>query len=176
MARFLEDPEKLKTRELFLQCFPDEEFVSEYYGTDGEALSCMTAVAERDGRIVSMAQALQRKAVYADEEYPVYYIAGVCTDPSYRHQGLMDEVLGLILKELRKKGEAWCFLMPVDRQAGQTGRIYAVIVLHREYGGSVPVFFQILFLFPVKIFNLPPYLGLLRTGDNVAVLIDDKVK
>ena len=116
MARFLEDPEKLKTRELFLQCFPDEEFVSEYYGTDGEALSCMTAVAERDGRIVSMAQALQRKAVYADEEHPVYYIAGVCTDPSYRHQGLMDEVLGLILKELRKKGEAWCFLMPVDRQ------------------------------------------------------------
>ena len=61
-----------------------------------------------------MAQLLRREAVYEDGSMPVWYIAGVCTEPSYRHRGLMDEVMGLILERLRREGENWCFLLPVD--------------------------------------------------------------
>lgn len=114
MARFLETYENVSCRSLFLSCFPDEGFAAEYYGEGGEALRALTAAAERDGRIVSMAQLLRREAVYEDGSMPVWYIAGVCTEPSYRHRGLMDEVMGLILERLRREGENWCFLLPVD--------------------------------------------------------------
>ena len=115
MARFLDKHENIRTRELFSLCFPDDGFLMEHYGKQGEGLSCRTAAAERDGAIVSMAQLVRRSAVYGDRSIPVWYIMGVCTHPSYRHRGLMDEVLKLVLRELRAEGEDWSFLMPVDK-------------------------------------------------------------
>ena len=114
MARFLEQEENILTKPLFSLCFPDEEFLKEHYGRDGEGLGCRTAAAEMDGSIVSMAQLVRRTAVYSESELPVWYIMGVCTHPDYRHRGLMDEVLSLVLEQFSREGEEYCFLMPVD--------------------------------------------------------------
>ena len=115
MARFLDASENGLTRELYSLCFPDPEFVSELYGPQGEAWRCRMAVAEEDGRIVSMAQVVRRYALYEEGQLPVWYIMGVCTHPDMRHRGLMDQVMGLVLRTLRDEGEPWCFLIPVDR-------------------------------------------------------------
>ena len=115
MARFLDASENGLTRELYSLCFPDREFVSELYGPQGEAWRCRMAVAEEDGRIVSMAQVVRRYALYEEGQLPVWYIMGVCTHPDMRHRGLMDQVMGLVLRTLRDEGEPWCFLIPVDR-------------------------------------------------------------
>ena len=114
MAFFLDKKDNLSTRALYELCFPDEDFASEYYGAGGEALKSRIAVSEREGSIVSMAQLVRRRAVYKDGSRLVWFITGVCTHPEMRHRGLMDEVMNYVLSELKKEGEEWCFLMPVD--------------------------------------------------------------
>ncbi len=115
MAFFLDRKDNMYTRELYELCFPDEDFAAEYYGPMGEALKSRIAAVEQEGRIVSMAQLVRRRALYKDGSSQLaWFITGVCTHPDLRHRGLMDEVMGFVLESLRKESESWCFLMPVD--------------------------------------------------------------
>lgn len=53
---------------------------------------------------------------HADETgCKVPYIMGVCTLPAYRHRGLMDRLMTLVIDRLRAEGYPWCFLIAVNK-------------------------------------------------------------
>ena len=144
-ARFLEKNEYLKTKELAIECFGNEDgFFDDYYKPDAFIYSGRIAVRELDGKIVSMAHMVPMLArindgklsVTADNgksssaaagsvtadamaggryEGKVYYILCVATTGSERHHGYMDEVMELICETLKNEGFSWTFLVPVNK-------------------------------------------------------------
>ena len=112
--RFLEKEEYKNTLPLALSCFGDPEFMEEYYA--GPVFENRVAVLEEEGRIVPMVQLRPFTAVFPDRSLPVHYILFVCTDPGFRHRGFMDVLMEYALRELRKAGEEFCFLVAVDKE------------------------------------------------------------
>lgn len=124
-AEFLKENEYASTRELFTECFgDDEEFMQEFYG-DSDACGLCTGVigsgliaAMRDeaGVCCAMVQVIIKTAILKDGTgIPVPYIMGVCTLPEFRHRGFMDRLMSLVMDRLRLEGYSWCFLIAVDR-------------------------------------------------------------
>ena len=135
--RFLTANEYADTASLFTECFGfDGEFMEEFYGSRN-ADGCVSGVI-KDGIIAAacdgsehraMVQVIYKTAVpvSCDSEaaagsrtieisgYKVPYIMGVCTLPEYRHRGLMDRLMNLVIDKLKADGYPWCFLIAVDK-------------------------------------------------------------
>ncbi len=112
-VRYLEQEEFRETFPLALACFGDEEFLMEYYA--GPVYGNRVAVLEKEGRPVSMVQLRPFLAAYGEETCPVHYILFVCTLPEERHKGHMDRLMEFVLEDLKKDGEAFAFLVAVDK-------------------------------------------------------------
>lgn len=127
--RFLTANEYADTASLFTACFGfDVEFMEEFYGSRNADGSVSGVV--KDGIIAAacdgseyraMVQVIYKTAVpvSCDSEagitYKVPYIMGVCTLPEYRHRGLMDRLMNLVIDKLKADGYPWCFLIAVDK-------------------------------------------------------------
>ena len=97
---------------LAAECFGSDDGLDEYYGSDLAA--CRIAVAEEDGKCVSMVQLRRFFLQYGTELRPAWYLLYVCTAPARRRSGCMDAVMGFVLDALRREGESLAFLVPVN--------------------------------------------------------------
>ena len=111
-VRFLTGEEYGQTKALAAVCF-GEDGLEEYYCTRVPA--CRIAAAVENGTVCAMVH-LHRMLVTADTTFPALYLSHICTAPAYRRQGLMDAVTGFVLQTLRKEGERFVFLVPVDTE------------------------------------------------------------
>ena len=110
--KFLNPGEFNKTKPLAAECFGASADLDDYYENDAD--SSRIAVLENDGQILSMVQLRRIMAVYDDHTIPVWYILYVCTSEKCRHKGYMDLVMNYVLESLKREGEAFTFLVPVD--------------------------------------------------------------
>ncbi|MGN1350395.1 MAG: GNAT family N-acetyltransferase [Anaerovoracaceae bacterium] len=128
--RFLKQNEYPHTIPLFKECFGDDpEFLKEYYGQeDGGSAPLLhpqgrvyrnriaAEVDDASGEIRSMVHVQPMNAVYPQGKEPVSYLLCVATLPSCRGQGCMDRVMRMVMEQLRREGESWCFLVAVDKE------------------------------------------------------------
>ncbi|MBR1453130.1 MAG: GNAT family N-acetyltransferase, partial [Lachnospiraceae bacterium] len=54
------------------------------------------------------------------KEYKVHYIVAVATEPKYRKQGLMHQVIKVALDYLKNMNEPFCYLLPEDDDVMKT--------------------------------------------------------
>lgn len=116
MVRYLEQEEKIRSRELWEEAFSEDSvpFVDFYYGD--KALNNRILVREEDGHIDAMAQQNPYRMQVRNREWKIDYIVGVATRADRRHRGYMREILLCMLRDMYREGMPFCFLMPADRR------------------------------------------------------------
>ena len=87
-----------------------DEFIQLYF--DRVYKEENTLVIKKDGRVVSALQILPYEMTYFGAMIPVGYICGVCTAPSERGKGLMNQLMIKALEEMRRRGYALAVLIP----------------------------------------------------------------
>ncbi len=113
-VRFLTENEFNKTKSLAEVCFGKSGDLDDYYADDVK--NNRIAVLEDGGAVLSMVHLRRIIAVFDENEVPVWYIMYVCTLPEERRKGYMDCVMRFVLTALKKEGEAFTFLVPVNRE------------------------------------------------------------
>lgn len=116
MIRYLKQEEKIRSRALWEEAFPEDspefaDFYYEYRAADNQIL-----VKEDEGRIESMAQLNPYEMKAGSQNWKIDYIVGVATRADRRHRGLMRAVLNKMLTDMYQAGKPFCFLMPADRR------------------------------------------------------------
>lgn len=101
------------TKPLAQACF-DRAEAEEYYAS--AVADCRVAAAIEDGAIRSMVHLRRFIARCGEEERLVWYLQYVGTDPAYRRRGYMASVMRFVLDSLRREGEQFAFLVPVDKE------------------------------------------------------------
>lgn len=106
--------EKNKTRTLYEMCFDHgkDDFINYYYDTiikRNEVVALFD-----DEKIVSMVHLNPYFYNIFGKEYKVHYIVAVATEPKYRKQGLMHQVIKAALDYLKNMNEPFCYLLPED--------------------------------------------------------------
>ncbi|MDO4938556.1 MAG: GNAT family N-acetyltransferase [Lachnospiraceae bacterium] len=112
-CRFLKLNENTKTRNLADRCFQPISDNDDYYLDD--IFDSRIAVAENEDGLISMAHLRRFILTYNETEKSAWYICYVCTDPEYRNKGYMSLLLKYVLDTLKKEGEGFTFLAPVDK-------------------------------------------------------------
>lgn len=121
---------KKETRILWDKCFneEDERFVDLYfekrYNDDDNIFI------ERDGKVVSSMQNISYPFSYYGKTVGCAYLSGICTDPEYRSQGLMNNLIIKALQKSKSNGACFAAIIPASES------------LFNYYAGSnfVPVF------------------------------------
>lgn len=110
--RRLGQEEKLRTRALYEEVFPEDsrEFV-DYYYTEKTKDNVIYA-AEKDGGLAGMLHLNPYVLSVEGVEKKVNYIVAVATKKEYRRQGVMTVLLRQSLKEMYADGQSFTFLMP----------------------------------------------------------------
>ena len=113
-VRYLKDEERIRSRALYDEVFvEDADAFSELYyqikTQDNQIL-----VAEDNGAIVSMLHRNPYTFRFRGTSIPAEYIVAVATKVTYRHQGLMRELLTKALRDMYADGRPFTFLMPAD--------------------------------------------------------------
>lgn len=114
IVRYLKPQEKVRSRALYEEMFPEDEeaFVDAYYRyktPDNEIL-----VMEEDGALISMLHLNPYSFRMRNRLVESSYIVAVATRPQYRHQGCMRALLTHALEDLYEKKHPFTFLMPAD--------------------------------------------------------------
>ncbi len=65
-------------------------------------------------RLVAMAHGRATKIIVEKKLFPALLVAGVCTVPEYRGQGLMHKLMTLLIDHARNTGFSCCYLHPVS--------------------------------------------------------------
>ncbi len=106
--------EKRKTRPLYERIFPEDskEFLDFYY--EKRCRDNFIAAAELDGSIHAMVHCNPYRMKIMGRETKACYIYAVATDPAFRKQGLMRELLELSFREMKKEGIPFSYLIPVE--------------------------------------------------------------
>ena len=112
LIRFLSPSEYSLTKPLAAECFAQTADLEAYYAADVQ--DSRIAVMEQDGDLLSMAQLRRFFLCRGDEAVPAWYVLYVCTAEQHRRHGCMDAVLHFVLDTLRREGECFAFLVPVD--------------------------------------------------------------
>lgn len=116
MIRYLKQEEKIKSRELWKEAFPeDSESFDDFYFTE-KIKNNQILVREEDGEIVSMAHLNPYQLVVKDQIWQIDYLVGVATKADRRHRGYMRGILNRMLVDQYEKGQQFCFLMPADEK------------------------------------------------------------
>ena len=69
---------------------------------------------EREGKVVSALQLISYPFSYYGKTIGCAYISGACTDPDYRSQGLMNELILKSLKKAKNNGACFAALIPAS--------------------------------------------------------------
>lgn len=113
-VRYLKDEERIRSRVLYDEVFvEDADAFSELY-YQIKAQDNQILVAEDDGTIVSMLHRNPYTFRFRGTSIPAEYIVAVATKVTYRHQGLMRELLTKALRDMYADGRPFTFLMPAD--------------------------------------------------------------
>lgn len=105
---------KNETRILWEKCFSEEDkrFVDLYfekrYNDEDNIFT------EKDGKVVSALQIMTYPFSYYGKTIACTYISGCCTDPEYRSQGIMNELLAKTLNIAKSRGACFAALIPAS--------------------------------------------------------------
>ena len=111
---YLTDAERIRSRALYDEVFvEDADAFSELY-YQIKAQDNQILVAEDNGVIVSMLHRNPYTFRFRGTSIPAEYIVAVATKVTYRHQGLMRELLTKALRDMYADGRPFTFLMPAD--------------------------------------------------------------
>ena len=111
---YLTDAERIRSRVLYDEVFvEDADAFSELY-YQIKAQDNQILVAEDNGAIVSMLHRNPYTFRFRGTSIPAEYIVAVATKVTYRHQGLMRELLTKALRDMYADGRPFTFLMPAD--------------------------------------------------------------
>ncbi len=110
----MENNIKNQTRILWDKCFSEEDkrFVDLYFEkryTDQDNV-CI----EKDGKAVSALQLISYPFSYYGKTIGCSYLSGCCTDPEYRSQGLMNDVIVKALNQAKNNGACFAALIPAS--------------------------------------------------------------
>lgn len=111
---YLTDAERIRSRALYDEVFVEDAdaFSELYYQIKAEDNQIL--VAEDNGAIVSMLHRNPYTFRFRGTSIPAEYIVAVATKVTYRHQGLMRELLTKALRDMYADGRPFTFLMPAD--------------------------------------------------------------
>ena len=110
----MENNIKNQTRILWDKCFSEEDkrFVDLYFEkryTDQDNIFI-----EKDGKVVSALQLISYPFSYYGKTIGCAYLSGCCTDPEYRSQGLMNDVIIKSLNQAKNNGACFAALIPAS--------------------------------------------------------------
>lgn len=115
MIRYLNGEEKLKSRELWEEAFPeDSRSFDDYYFAEKLKDNRILVREDEDGQIASMIQLNPYRIQAAGRQWQVDYLVGVATRRTCRHRGYMRSLLLKMMADMREEGMPFCFLMPAD--------------------------------------------------------------
>jgi len=114
LIRFLEKDEFVKTKDLAIEAFGDNEDVDSYYQND--IFDNRIAVTKIDDKIVSMIHLRRMILEFENRSESVWYILYVATKIEYRNLGLMNNTFKFVLENLKNEGERFTFLVPVNEK------------------------------------------------------------
>ena len=110
----MENNIKNQTRILWDKCFNEEDkrFVDLYFEkryTDQD-----NVFIEKNGKVVSALQLISYPFSYYGKTIGCAYLSGCCTDPEYRSQGLMNDVIIKSLIQAKNNGACFAALIPAS--------------------------------------------------------------
>ena len=111
MIRFLDNKEKVITKELYETVFDDTEKFVEYYYADRIEKN-RVLVCEQNNKVVAMLHLNPHDIYINGEIYNIDYIYAVATHPSYRRQGYMEQLLEYAFKVMKDEGKPFTYLIP----------------------------------------------------------------
>lgn len=114
MIRYLKQEEKKKSRPLWEGVFTEDSpsFVDFYYGEKTRKNKIL--VAEEEDGIAAMLHRNPYEVVVRDRLWRIDYIAGVATEPKYRHQGYMRRLLSRTFSDMYAEQMEFTFLVPAS--------------------------------------------------------------
>lgn len=114
MIRYLKQEEKIESRSLWEQVFPEDSqsFLDYYYSDRVRKNKILTAW--KEDRVAAMLHRNPYQVVVKDRLWKADYIAGVATAPDCRHQGYMRRLLSRCFSDMYMERMGFCFLVPAD--------------------------------------------------------------
>ncbi|MBQ8222881.1 MAG: GNAT family N-acetyltransferase [Bacteroidales bacterium] len=105
---------KNQTRVLWDKCFSEEDkrFVDFYFEKRYNEED--NVFIEKDGKVVSALQLISYPFSYYGKTIGCSYISGACTDPEYRSQGLMNDLIIKSLNKAKSNGACFAALIPAS--------------------------------------------------------------
>ena len=103
---------KNQTRTLWDKCFSEEDkrFVDFYFEKRYNEQDNIHI--EKDGKVVSAMQLISYPFSYYGKTIGCSYLSGCCTDPGYRSQGLMNDLIIKALTQAKNNGACFAALIP----------------------------------------------------------------
>lgn len=110
----MNDRIKNETRVLWDKCFSEEDkrFVDFYF--EKRYNENDNIFIEKDGKVVSALQLISYPFSYYGKTIGCAYLSGCCTDPEYRSQGLMNDVIIKSLNQAKNNGACFAALIPAS--------------------------------------------------------------
>ena len=110
----MNDRIKNETRVLWDKCFSEEDkrFVDFYF--EKRYNENDNIFIEKDGKVVSALQLISYPFSYYGKTIGCSYLSGCCTDPDYRSQGLMNDLIIIALKQAKNNGACFAALIPAS--------------------------------------------------------------
>ncbi len=104
----------MESRKLWEKVFSaDSESFVHYYFSD-RVFKNKVLTAYKDENMAAMLHRNPYEVVVKDHVWNIDYVAGVATDPDFRHQGYMRRLLDRCFIDMYEERMAFCFLVPVD--------------------------------------------------------------
>ena len=110
----MNDRIKNETRVLWDKCFSEEDkrFVDFYF--EKRYNENDNIFIEKDGKVISALQIISYPFSYYGKTIGCSYLSGCCTDPDYRSQGLMNDLIIKALKQAKNNGACFASLIPAS--------------------------------------------------------------
>lgn len=111
MIRYLDNQEKVLTKNLWREAFPEdsEEFLTYY---DQEKMTTNQVLVREEDGIQAMLHLNPYRLLVRDACWNVDYIVAVATKSTMRHRGYMRSLLLRMMQDMRERQMPFCFLMP----------------------------------------------------------------
>ena len=105
---------KNQTRILWDKCFSEEDqrFVDFYFEKRYNEQDNIHI--DKDGKVVSVMQLISYPFSYYGKTIGCSYLSGCCTDPEYRSQGLMNDLIIKALNQAKNNGACFAALIPAS--------------------------------------------------------------
>lgn len=118
MIRYLKEQEKLRSRELWEEAFPeDSKAFDDYYFAEKLKDNRILVLEDQEtpeDRIDAMIHLNPYLVQVRNRRWRVDYLVGVATRKDRRHRGYMRRLLMRMMADMRDEQAPFCFLMPAD--------------------------------------------------------------